>query len=61
MDDKTLIAVISIICLTVLEAINMLTAQIDGQIAGLVIGTIATIAGYAFGVRTSTRARRGKQ
>ncbi|MEM2449048.1 MAG: hypothetical protein QXT14_08900 [Candidatus Bathyarchaeia archaeon] len=49
MNDRTVIAIIGMICLTALEIVNMLTMKLDSQIAGLVIGAIAGIVGYAYG------------
>ncbi|MEM2446491.1 MAG: hypothetical protein QW734_07520 [Candidatus Bathyarchaeia archaeon] len=49
MDDKTIITLTGIICLTILQIINMLTMKIDSQVTGLVIGAIAAIVGYAYG------------
>jgi len=49
MDDKTIITLCGIICLTILQIVNMFTMKIDSQITGLVIGTIGAIVGYAYG------------
>jgi len=49
MDDKTIITLTGIICLTILQIVNMLTMKIDSQVTGLVIGTIGAIVGYAYG------------
>ncbi|MEM2262373.1 MAG: hypothetical protein QXK24_07970 [Ignisphaera sp.] len=51
MDDRTIITLAGIVCLTILQIANMLTMKIDSQVTGLVIGTIGAIVGYAYGKR----------
>ncbi|GAI76492.1 unnamed protein product, partial [marine sediment metagenome] len=49
---KVIIAVSGITCITVLEAVALYRG-INGQILSVVVGAIATIVGYAFGVTAS--------
>ena len=49
MKNSTLVKIVAIICLTILEIINLLTARIDGNILltiGMIIGGVA---GYEIG------------
>jgi hypothetical protein len=48
MEGETVISVTAIVCLTVLEAINLLTSRIDGAILVTISSIIAGIAGYEF-------------
>jgi hypothetical protein len=60
MYDKTIITVTAIAGLVVLEAINLLTARIDGAILVTISSIIAGIAGYEFkGWQLGRRTRRG--
>ncbi|MEM2158216.1 MAG: hypothetical protein QXO72_04290 [Sulfolobales archaeon] len=48
MNDSTVIKIVAIVCLTVLEIVNLLTSKVDGNILlsiGIIIGGIA---GYEF-------------
>jgi len=44
MDRKSFVSVIAIICITVLEIVNMFTMKIDGNILSIVVGTISFLA-----------------
>jgi hypothetical protein len=44
-----ILAATGIVCITILECVALYTG-VDGQILSVVVGTIATITGYAFGV-----------
>lgn len=46
MNDKTIISLVAIICLTILEAVNMAVFNIDGALFGLIIAGICGLAGY---------------
>ena len=45
MEDKTILSLVAILCLTVLEIAAMLTG-LDGYIFGVIIAAIAAISGY---------------
>jgi len=49
MDDKGLIKLVAIVCLTLLELGNLATYGIDGALFGLVVSVIAGLAGYELG------------
>ncbi|MEM4067270.1 MAG: hypothetical protein QXV17_10485 [Candidatus Micrarchaeaceae archaeon] len=49
MEDKTLIKLIAITCITLLEIINLSTLKIDSAVLAAVIGAISGLAGYEIG------------
>ena len=49
---KIIIAVSGMACITVLEGVALYMG-INGQILSVVVGALATIVGYAFGVKAS--------
>lgn len=51
MDDKTKIAMFGMGCITAMEIVAIATLHIDGAMLSGVVGTIAGIVGYAFGIR----------
>ncbi|MEM3407845.1 MAG: hypothetical protein QW076_06385 [Candidatus Anstonellales archaeon] len=60
MNDKTLIIITAIVCLTILEIFNIIYFKIDGFILSLVIGSIAGLAGYNIKSLVNYYARIGK-
>ncbi len=46
MQDKTGVAITAIVCLTVLEATNLLMKGPDGTILGIVIAVVAGLGGF---------------
>lgn len=48
-NGKLILAATGIACITILECVALYTG-VDGQILSVVVGTIGTIVGYAFGV-----------
>jgi len=54
MEDKTIMGIIGLICLTVLACVALLMG-IDGTVLASVFGIMGTIVGYAFGVRISKK------
>jgi len=53
MKDKTILAIVCVLCITILEVVNLLTARIDSTVIAAVVGAVAGIAGYNFGQRTA--------
>jgi len=51
MKDKTVLAIVCVLCITILEVVNLLTARIDSTVIAAVVGAIAGIAGYKVGQR----------
>jgi hypothetical protein len=49
--ESTLKSIVAMICVTVLQAINMVTARVDTGIMVLIITVISMYAGYQIGVR----------
>jgi len=47
-ENKTLVKVVAIICLTAIEIVNILTVNVDGAVLGAICGIIGGIAGYEF-------------
>jgi len=47
-NSDTLLLVVAIICITVLEVVNMLTMKIDGNILSTIVGAIVFIATRAY-------------
>lgn len=43
MEDKTILAITGIICITILEAINMMMYHVDGAILSAIVGAIVFI------------------
>jgi len=48
MKDSTIVVIVAIICITVLEVVNMLTMRIDGNVLSSIIGAIVFIATRAY-------------
>jgi uncharacterized membrane protein YfcA len=51
MNDTTIVKIVAITSLTVLEAVNLVTAKIDGNILLTIGAIIGGIAGYNIGSR----------
>jgi hypothetical protein len=49
--ESTLKSIIAMICVTVLQVVNLLTARIDTGIMVLIISVISIYAGYQIGIR----------
>jgi len=49
--ESTLKSIIAMICVTVLQVVNMLTVKIDTGIMVLIISVISIYAGYQIGIR----------
>jgi len=45
-ENKTIVKVVAIVCLTAIEITNILTVNIDGAILGGICAIIGGIAGY---------------
>lgn len=45
-ENKTLVKVVAIVCLTAIEIVNILTLHVDGAVLGAICGIIGGIAGY---------------
>jgi len=45
---RTLVLVVAMVCITVLEVVNMLTMKIDGNIMSAVVGALVFIATRAY-------------
>jgi len=43
MKDETILMIVAIICITVLQVVNMLTTKIDGNILSAIVGAIVFI------------------
>ena len=43
MKDETILMIVAIICITVLQVVNMLTMKIDGNILSAIVGAIVFI------------------
>ena len=48
MKGRTLVLVVAMVCITVLEVVNMLTMKIDGNIMSAVVGALVFIATRAY-------------
>ena len=48
MKDETILMIVAIICITVLQVVNMLTMKIDGNIMSTIIGAIIFVATRAY-------------
>jgi len=48
-ENKTLVKMTAIICLTAIEIANLLTTNIDGAFLTFIVSIIAGLAGYEFG------------
>lgn len=51
MKDRTKIALFGMGCITAMEIAAMTTLHIDGAVLSTVVGTIAGIVGYSFGIQ----------
>jgi len=49
--EKALLKATAIVCITLLEAINLVVTGIDSSLFGLVVAVIAGLAGYEIGKR----------
>jgi hypothetical protein len=49
--ESTLKSIVAMICVTVLQVVNMMTVKIDTGIMVLIITAISIYAGYQIGVR----------
>jgi len=43
---RNLVKIVAVCCLTALQIVNVLTANVDGMIMGAVIAAVAGLAGY---------------
>jgi hypothetical protein len=50
MDDKIMLASVGVICVSVIECFAIAFLRLDGAVLSGVVGTIAGIVGYAFGI-----------
>ena len=48
MRDETIVICVAIVCITVLEALNIIFLKIDGSVLSAVIGTIAWLVARAY-------------
>jgi hypothetical protein len=55
--ESTLKSIVAMVCVTVLQVVNMLTVRIDTGIMVLVITAISLYAGYQIGIRRGYYAR----
>jgi hypothetical protein len=55
--EQTLKSIVAMICVTVLQVVNMLTVRVDAGIMVLVITVISLYAGYQIGIRRCHYAR----
>lgn len=46
MNDKTILALVAMVCVTALETVNMAIFHTDGIILSAVVGAICGLAGY---------------
>lgn len=51
MKDRTKIALFGMGCITALEVTAIACMQIDGAVLSSVVGTIAAIVGYSYGIQ----------
>jgi len=51
MKDRTKIALFGMGCITAMEIVAMATAHIDGAVLSTIVGTIAAIVGYSYGIQ----------
>jgi len=51
MRDETIIKLTAIICITILQIVNLLTAKINGNIMITIGAIIGGLAGYEYGKR----------
>jgi hypothetical protein len=49
--ESTLKSIVAMICVTVLQVVNMLTTRIDTGIMVLIVAVISIYAGYQIGIR----------
>ena len=49
--EKTLLKATAMLCITILEVVNLATVGIDGSLFGLVVAAISGLAGYEIGKR----------
>ena len=59
MEDKTIIAISGLICITALEAMALYQGKFNGAILSSVVGAIAGIVGLAFGVKIGEKKTSG--
>jgi uncharacterized membrane protein YfcA len=58
MNDTTVVKIVAITSLTVLEAVNLVTAKIDGNILLTIGGIIGAIAGYEISTKKVKKLKR---
>jgi hypothetical protein len=58
MDDTTVVKIVAITSLTVLEAVNLVTAKIDGNILLTIGAIIGGIAGYEISTKKVKKLKR---
>ena len=54
MEDKIILAIVAVLCITALEITNILMTNIDGAIMITIVTVIAGIAGYQIKAREVT-------
>ena len=61
MDDKTILALVAMMCVTALECVNMAIFHTDGVILSATVGAICGLAGYtAKSVQITIATRKSK-
>ena len=55
MSDETALYIVAIICITVLEVVNIIFAKIDGNILSAVVGAIVYLATRTYYTQRSRR------
>jgi len=48
-EDKTIIAIVAMACITILQVVNMFTTRIDSGLMAIVISALSLYAGYNVG------------
>jgi len=51
MKDRSKVAIFGIGCITALEITALVTAHIDGAVLSTIVGMIAGIVGYSYGIQ----------
>jgi hypothetical protein len=46
--DEVILLIVAIICMTILEIVNMLTMKLDGNVMSAIIGAIVFVATRAY-------------
>jgi len=60
MRDETLLYICAIICITILEVVNIIYMKIDGNILSAVVGAIVYLATRTYYIQRYVRARRNQ-